>query len=45
MFHDRLARAYVYGEGDGVKKLLRDRGLTRLRPQSKKELRTDLPPQ
>jgi prophage maintenance system killer protein len=33
MFHDRLARAYVYGEGDGVKKLLRDRGLTRFRPQ------------
>lgn len=40
MFHDRLARAYVYGEGDGVKKLLRERGLTRFRPQSKKDLRS-----
>ena len=25
-FHDRLARAYVYDEGDDVKKLLRDEG-------------------
>lgn len=45
MFHDRLAQAYLYGERDGVRKLLRDRGLTRFRPQSKKELRMDLPPQ
>ena len=45
MFHDRLARAYIYGEGDGVKKLLCDRGLTRFRLQSKKELGTDLAPQ
>lgn len=29
-FHDLLARAYVYGEHDGVKDLLRLRGLTRL---------------
>lgn len=29
-FHDLLARAYVYGEHDGVKDLLRRRGLTRL---------------
>lgn len=44
MFHDRLARAYVYGEGDGVKELLRGRGLTRFRLQSK-EMGTDLAPQ
>lgn len=44
-FHDRLARAYIYGEGDGVTELLRDRGLTRFRPQSKTELGTDLAPQ
>lgn len=30
-FHDLLARAYVYGEHDGVKDLLRRCGLTRLR--------------
>lgn len=29
-FHDLLTRAYVYGEHDGVKDLLRLRGLTRL---------------
>jgi prophage maintenance system killer protein len=45
MFHDLLARAYVYGEGDGVKELLRGRGLTRFRLQSKKEMGTDLAPQ
>jgi prophage maintenance system killer protein len=45
MFHDRLARAYVYGEVDSLKKLLRDRGLTRFRPQCNKELRTDPPSQ
>ncbi len=27
-FNDLLARAYIYGEGDGVKALLRSRGLT-----------------
>ena len=32
LFHDRLARAYLYGESNGVKKLLRDRGLTRFPP-------------
>lgn len=29
MFSDLLAKAYVDGEHDGVKALLRDRGLTR----------------
>ena len=45
MFHHRLARAYVYGEGDGVKELLRGRGFTKFRLQSKKEMGTDLAPQ
>ena len=31
-FNDLLARAYIYDERDGVKELLRSRGLTRLRP-------------
>ena len=31
MFHSLLARAYVYGERDGVKELLRRQGLIRLR--------------
>lgn len=34
-FNDLLARAYVYGERDGVKGLLRSRGLTRLGPQTR----------
>ena len=33
-FNDRLARAYVYGEHDGVKRMLRDRGLTRFSSQT-----------
>lgn len=33
-FNDRLARAYVYGEHDGVKMMLRDRGLTRFGSQT-----------
>ncbi|MEX7472737.1 Fic family protein [Mycobacterium adipatum] len=31
-FNDLLARAYIYGERDGVKAMLRSRGLTRLGP-------------
>jgi hypothetical protein len=34
-FNDLLARAYVYGEHDGVKALLRSRGLTRLGPPTR----------
>jgi prophage maintenance system killer protein len=34
-FNDLLARAYVYGERDGVKALLRSRGLTRLGPPTR----------
>jgi prophage maintenance system killer protein len=33
-FNDLLARAYVYDERDGVKELLRSRGLTRFGPQT-----------
>lgn len=33
MLHDLLAQAYVCSDGDGVRKLLRDRGLTRFRPR------------
>ncbi|OHU47235.1 cell filamentation protein Fic [Mycobacteroides chelonae] len=31
-FNDLLARAYIHGENDGVKALLRRRGLTRIQP-------------
>jgi prophage maintenance system killer protein len=34
-FNDLLARAYIYGERDGVKALLRSRGFARLGPPTK----------